>query len=197
MSDDETLKVYDEQVEAYAGMVDFENPGKLLNAFMEHLTPGGFVLDLGCGPANSSVHMRNAGFRVDPVDASPEMVRIANDKHDIGARVATFDDLVEVDHYDGVWANFSLLHSPKSEMPKHLAALSKALKHHGIFHIGMKTGEGEKRDNLGRFYAYYTEKELEDLLHKHGFEAIGKTIGEDVGLAGDLDAWITVLSRKV
>ena len=54
MSDDETISVYDDQVEKYAGFFTSNDPSAGLKEFVSHLPQDGFVLDLGCGPANWS-----------------------------------------------------------------------------------------------------------------------------------------------
>lgn len=196
MSDEETIAVYDAQVDAYDKLTVAEGPDNQLKAFMNQLPVGGYVLDLGCGPANSAAIIHDKGFRVDPVDASPEMVRLANEKHNINARIGVFEDINEEAIYDGVWANFSLLHAKVEEFPHHLKAIHRALKSEGIFHIGMKVGTDEIRDRLGRFYAYYSEDELRDHLTNAGFTILEETTGEEAGLAGDVSPWICILSKK-
>ncbi len=195
MQDDETIAVYNNQVEAYAKLVDLDNPGRILTDFIKRFNTRDLILDLGCGPANSSVHMKNAGLHVDPVDASSEMIKLANETYDIGARIATFDDLNEIDTYHGIWANFSLLHASREDMPRYLDNIHKALKPNGYFHIGMKLGENADRDKIGRFYTYYTEEELKMLLSEAGFTPIAQQTGKDKGLSGSVDPWITILSH--
>ncbi|NNK78052.1 MAG: class I SAM-dependent methyltransferase, partial [Litoreibacter sp.] len=150
------------------------------------------VLDLGCGPGNSAAMIRAAGHTVDAVDASSEMVRLANEKYAINARRALFDEIDGTDLYDAIWANFSLLHAPKAAFPVHLAALKTALKPGGLFHIGMKLGAGEDRDRIGRFYAYYGEEELADILCQAGFRDLQVDTGEAKGLAGSMDPFIII-----
>ncbi|MEM9333019.1 MAG: class I SAM-dependent methyltransferase [Pseudomonadota bacterium] len=196
MADKETISVYDNEVEAYAKIADTDSLLISLNNFISAVSSGGKVLDLGCGPGNASAHMRRHGFQVDPVDASSEMVKLANTTYDIDARVAMFDDLDAENQYDGIWANFSLLHATKEDFPKHLKQVYDALKPSGVFHIGMKLGDGSKRDRLGRFYAYYTLEELIHNLETIGLGVFAKTTGEEVGLAGDLSPYAIILSRK-
>ena len=196
MIDDETISAYNNQVEAYADLTRSTSTDPLLVAFMTHLVPGGHILDLGCGPANAAAEMREHNFEVDAVDASPEMVRLANKTHDIGARLASFDDIDGYDIYDGIWANFSLLHAPAEDFPRHLSALYRALKPGGHFHIGMKLGTGSARDKLGRHYCYYSQSELSDLLNTAGFVVVTASTGEDLGLAGDIEAWIALRAHK-
>ena len=126
--------------------------------------------------------MGEAGLEVDASDASPEMVAIAKERHGVNARLERFDDLAAQDLYDGIWANFSLLHAPRAEMPRHLAAIHNALKTRGLLHLGLKTGDTEERDEAGRFYVYYSELELLDLLKDAGFKLNTIRQGEMPGL---------------
>ena len=61
----------------------------------------------------------------------------------IDARLARFDELDAVARYDGIWANFSLLHAPRAEMPGNLARISRALRPGGWLHLGLKLGQGD------------------------------------------------------
>lgn len=191
-ADQQTLKVYRDLTQDYADMVAAKGPGRALTSFIAALPKGAHVLDLGCGPADSAAHMRAAGLVPDPVDASPEMVELANKTYDIGARVATFDQIDAKAAYDGIWANFSLLHAPRTEMPRHLARLHAALKPGGLLHLGLKLGAGEHRDRLGRFYTYYTEEELRSLLSDAGFTVTNAIHTKARGLAGTLDPGILI-----
>ncbi|MCR9137691.1 MAG: class I SAM-dependent methyltransferase [Alphaproteobacteria bacterium] len=192
MADRETIGVYDARVAEYAGHTGRKSPDPTLMAFIGRIEPGGLVLDLGCGPADSSVIMRDHGLRVDPVDGSEEMVRWANDTHGIGARHLTFDALDAVNRYQGVWANFSLLHAAAEDLPRHLGAIHRALLPKGLLHIGMKLGEGSRRDSLGRYYSFYSREALLDHLADAGFAADTTDTGESRGLAGDVEPWITI-----
>ncbi len=192
--DDETLRVYDAKAEDYAKLVA-SAPDTQLTEFIDAMPPEGHVLDLGCGPGNSAAMMAEAGFVVEATDASPEMVTLAARHAGVTARLASFDEIEGKDVYDGIWANFSLLHADRAEMPRHLAALRLALRAGGVFHIGMKTGTGAERDGIGRFYTYYTAEELIGLLRAAGFEPFKTHTGEEKGLAGTVDPWITLLSR--
>ncbi len=197
MTDEETLKVYDAKVSDYQQMTRRAQIDPDLLRFMAHLPSGALVLDLGCGPATASAVMREHGYRPDPVDASGEMVRFANEAHAINARLASFDEIDSEATYDGIWANFSLLHAQRAQMPNLLKSMHRAVKGGGLFHIGMKLGEGESRDSLGRFYTYYSQEQLNALLEHSGFKPIDHTLGEGGGLSGEITPWITVLSRAV
>lgn len=189
-TDARTLAVYAARAQDYADRFRTAHPDRHLTAFMASLPPGARVLDLGCGPGNASAFLRAAGFQPDPVDASPEMVALANARHSLGAQIATFDDIDAVAAYDGVWANFSLLHAPRAELPRHLRALHRALRPGGTLHLGLKTGTGEGRDAFGRFYTYVTVPELCGLVEGAGFTVTATEEGREKGLAGTDDPFV-------
>lgn len=194
MTDHETICVYDEQVEKYAKTIQQQPNDKILLNFIARLKSKDLVLDLGCGPAQSSAIMREKGLCIDATDASLEMVKLANSTFDIGARQATFADIDSISIYHGIWANFSLLHASVEEFPKILANLHQALKTNGVFHIAMKLGTGSKRDKLGRLYSYYSQIGLCNLLANARFCVQHIELGEALGLAGDIEPWIAITS---
>ncbi|MGI9477697.1 MAG: methyltransferase domain-containing protein [Hyphomicrobiaceae bacterium] len=193
MTDPRTIAAYDRCVEAYADMIGDAPPHPTLVAFAARLAPGGHVLDLGCGPAHDAAYLRERGCQIDPVDASPEMVTLANTTFAIGARQASFDDIQTLSRYDAIWANFSLLHAPADQFPGILQRLHRALKPGGIFHIAMKLGDGASRDKFDRLYTYYSQAALQRHLSDAGFTIIETTLGEDLGLAGDVEPWIALV----
>ena len=196
MADKETLRVYDAKAADYAKLIDSdtkENP--YLERFIARLPTGGRVLDLGCGPGLAATRMANAGLQVDAIDGSVEMVAMAAQHDGVTAWQATFDQITGTDIYDGIWANFCLLHASKEAMPHHLAAMVTALKPGGAFHIGMKLGSGSQRDAIGRLYSYYSEPELITLLGAAGLTAGETDHGRTVGLDGTEAYWIVVAAH--
>ena len=196
MADKETLRVYDAKAADYAKLIDSDTKEKpYLERFIARLPTGGRVLDLGCGPGLAATRMANAGLQVDAMDGSAEMVAMAAQHDGVTAWQATFDQITGTDIYDGIWANFCLLHASKEAMPHHLAAMVTALKPGGAFHIGMKLGSGSQRDEIGRLYSYYSEPELITLLGAAGLTAGETDHGRTVGLDGTEADWIVVAAH--
>ncbi|MEM0935638.1 MAG: class I SAM-dependent methyltransferase [Pseudomonadota bacterium] len=196
MTDKQTLDLYSDRAADYAREVTTPEPSARLRAFMAALPAGGRVLDLGCGPGNSAAAMLAAGFDVDALDAAEGMVRVARESYGVPARVGTFADIDTDRTLDGIWANFSLLHAPRAEMPGHLARLAAALGPNGLLHIGLKTGTGAARDSLGRLYTYYEDPEITGLMNAEGFEIEMRETGCEPGFDGVEAPWIVLWGRR-
>ncbi|WIY26483.1 class I SAM-dependent DNA methyltransferase [Parasedimentitalea psychrophila] len=200
MTDRETMDVYAKAADDYARnfsdtkAIDMNQEADL-DAFFARVPKGGLVLDLGCGPGQWAARLRDAGLIVDATDASPEMVQLAIANYRLNAKLATFEQLTVEDHYDGIWANFSLLHASRADFPGHLGRVHRALRPGGTLSIGMKLGSGEHRDSLGRFYAYYREDELRALLTEAGFTVTRSRVGNGKGLAGSDDTFVVMTAH--
>ncbi len=190
-----TLAAYARWAADHSGPIEKRRPDAQLHAFIAGMPEKGRVLDLGCGVGRSSALMLDAGLDVDALDASPELAALAKSEFGVTVRVASFDSLSDSETYDGIFANFTLLHAPRSELPVHLSRIARALKSGGLFHIGLKTGSGEARDRLGRFYAYYQDAEITDLLEAAGFAVIERWFGSDTGMDGVEAPWIVLHAR--
>lgn len=193
--DDPTIAIYDAKAGDYAGLQQDRGADDTLQAFIDLMPDGARVLDFGCGPGRSAGLMAAAGLRVDAMDASAQMVALAAQLPGVTAWQGTFDMLDGHAVYDGIWANFSLLHAPRADLPGHLAAMARALKPGGAVHIGMKTGTGEARDTLGRRYTYVTDAELTELLHDVDLRVTRRQVGSSVGLDGVAADWICVTAH--
>ncbi|WP_108813496.1 class I SAM-dependent DNA methyltransferase [Loktanella sp. Alg231-35] len=196
MADAKTIATYDAKAGEYADLVASDQPDSTLQSFIELMPAGAHVLDLGCGPGTASMHMQNAGLRPDPVDASSGMIAIAKEKFHLDARLATFDDISGEGVYDGIWANFSLLHAAPEDLPRYFQTLATAAKPNGIFHVGMKTGDGIARDAINRLYTYVTVDALKTLFTDAGFDVIYVKEGREAGLAGTIDPYVIMRGKK-
>lgn len=196
MIDRETLDVYDAKAADYANLTLADEAHDDLRSFLGALPAGGRVLDLGCGPGLFAGHMASAGLQVTAWDASAAMIELAQAHAGVSAAQKTFDDLDAVNLYDGIFANFSLLHAERTQVPRHINQIAEALRSGGVFHIGMKTGSGETRDSIGRRYAYFTADELEKMLTDAGLTVFYRNAGRDMGLSGEMADWASLQARK-
>ncbi|MEO6841076.1 MAG: class I SAM-dependent methyltransferase [Bradyrhizobium sp.] len=150
--DEETLQFYRSNAQSYADWA--KAPSTRLKGFLALLPPGGLILELGCGAGNHSAVMLREGFAVRATDGSPEMAAIASRRLGHPVEAMRFDELDAQEAYDGVWASACLLHVPRDQLESILDRIHRALKPSGVFYASFKIGEGDGRDNLGRYYNY-------------------------------------------
>ncbi|MEZ7812590.1 MAG: class I SAM-dependent methyltransferase [Paracoccaceae bacterium] len=194
--DTETIQVYETLSEKYSQLSGAKRPIFEVS-FIDKMPPNGKVLDLGCGHGAAAANFVSKGLRVEAWDASKSMQLLAQRLFNLNVTLKTFEDLTSIRDYDGIYANFSLLHAPKDDFIRHLSFIHKALKVNGVFHLALKLGEGSHRDELGRFYSYYQESELCRSLMKAGFWVKDKFEGEHKGLTGKVEPWIALQSQKI
>ncbi len=165
IADKQTIDIYALEAAKYAVRDRKERADGFLEPFIALMPPGAVVLDLGCGSGWAGAIMQDRhGFDVHALDVTPEMAALAQQKMKRPVRIASFESVSEVAMYDGIWASGALLHVPKAEMPALLIKLARALRPGGLLLATFKSGEGEARDKLGRFYSYYSLNELERLF---------------------------------
>ena len=195
MSDAETLSVYAAKAAEYAKLTSGEEASPSLLRFISELPEEAKTLDIGCGPGFAAGAMAAAGMKAEAWDPEPEMVAMAAERAGVTAREATYSDLSAEKVYDGIWCNFSMLHTPLTAWPDQFAAIARALKPGGLMHFGTKLGVGEKRDGIGRLYSYMTESALTALLGQTGFTVEYLRTGEEKGLDGKLASFIVIQAR--
>ncbi len=178
-----TLAFYDDKAADYARQIEEKASRAPLLRFLDGLAPGAALLDFGCGAGWASTEMLARGFAVRAIDGSSGLAAQARARG-VPAEVMLFEEFDEPGAYDGVWASFSLLHAPRAAFPGLLATLRRALRPGGRLYLGMKLGQGEHRDDLGRRYAYFSEAELRDALAAAGFEIDETETEVAPGMAG-------------
>ncbi len=194
MSDERTIKAYTDRVADYLRIPLPAEQLEARQAFVDAVREGGYVLDLGSGPGSDSAFLMRQGLKVRALDATPAFVEHAR-SNGVDAHLGTFDDVTEVAEYDGVYASFCLLHAPRADFPRHLNAIHTALKPGGQLFLGMKLGTGEHRDDLDRYYTYYSETQIKDALTSAGFTIDRTMQGMGKGLAGSYDGFILVFAH--
>ena len=190
-----TIDIYNSKATEYANL-DIDQVS--LNAYRDFtsaLPKNGLVLDYGCGPGYFAKKFLADGFKVDAFDASEKMIEIVAREDQINSWIAVFKSFHSSTKYDGIWANFSLVHAPKKEIAPLIQKIFKSLKSNGLFSLGLKLGTGEKRDKIGRKYSYFEEQEIKDILLNEGFCNISHHLGAATGLDGQSSNFIIILSH--
>ncbi|MEM6973813.1 MAG: class I SAM-dependent methyltransferase [Pseudomonadota bacterium] len=194
-SDPGTVAFYDANADAYAACSETEQGLVHLALFAADLPSGARILDFGAGDGWASGWLANEGFAVVAYDASEGLLELAAAKPGVETQCATFEELEAYGEYDAVWASFSLLHAPRTALPGHLSRIATALVPGGRLFVGLKAGTGEKRDSLGRFYAYFSPEEVIEALGDAGFDILRATSDEGQGMTGATETFLYFHAR--
>ena len=167
-----------------------------LDAFLDRLPPQAMVLELGCGGGRDAAHIKQRGFAVDATDATPALVKRANQAFALGARVMAFDEIEADAAYAGVWAHASLLHCPRAVLADVLARIHRALKPGGWHFASYKLGDGEGRDLLGRLHNFPSPEWLIAAYEAAGFTIEDQDTYPVQASDGTMRDWIDLTVRK-
>ena len=112
-----TINYYNENVKAFIeGTVSVEFT-RVQDAFLQLLPSKGKILDLGCGSGRDTKYFLEHGYKVDAIDGSIELCKLASKYTGINVKHMLFQELAEVEKYDGIWACASILHVKRAELP--------------------------------------------------------------------------------
>lgn len=195
--DQETLDYYSREAAAYADTTASEADSPSMARFIAMLPAGGAVLDFGSGPGWAAARFRDLGFAVRAMDGSEGLAEEGRRRYGLKIEVRRFDAFEAEAAFDGIWASFSLLHDTRAAMPGHLSRLHRALRPGGVIYIGLKEGEGEKRDSLNRRYTYFGGEEMQGMLSTAGFRTEHLDRDSAVGMDGVEARCIHLFARKI
>ena len=189
----ETIGYYDANAAGFVADTAGVEFGELQREFVRRLPEGGRVLDLGCGSGRDSLAFLRAGFAVDALDGSEQMVKAASGLTGLPVAHATFSDYEPQGPYDGIWACSSLLHVPAAELAGVAAKYARALAPGGTFYLSFKLGFHDGMRG-GRWFTDLDEPALRALIAEVpglGVDRIDITDDVRLGRSGEkwLNAW--------
>ncbi|SHJ26790.1 class I SAM-dependent methyltransferase [Parasporobacterium paucivorans] len=197
MNSSKTINYYDENAEDFnAGTrnVDFQATQQ---RFLGKLVPGSTILDFGCGSGRDTKYFLEQGYRVTATDGSEELCRLASEHTGTEVKHMLFQDLEDIEIYEGIWACSSILHLPYAQLRDVLVKMARALKNGGIVYTSFKYGTFEGERN-GRYFTDMTEEKFENLLQETKvFRLEDQWITSDVRPERGEEKWLNIILRKI
>lgn len=136
----------------------------------------GLILDLGCGPGAA---LDALGSPVIGVDASLGMLRLAQETSHQPLLAGDVEDLpLRSNVAMGAFASFSFQHLPRPQFMQALSEVGRVLEPGGRLEIWMHGTEGmdgvraDDDMGLGRWFTYWSRRELEIALPLVGLEVV-------------------------
>lgn len=173
----ETVRSYNKHAAEFSkkfkNLMDLERRDEF-RRFVE-LVPGKRVLDLGCGSGDHAAYFMKSGFDVTAIDNSKSMIRIAK-QNGVHAILMDIEKLKFQDQsFNGIWSVTSLIHIPKSNLPRVIKKLHRILAPSGVLFVCAKMGDGEgfisdENSDTKRFFSFWKRNDL--MLFNEGFDLI-------------------------
>lgn len=196
-SDKNTLDYYNSKAKDFVSATVDVVFTEIQDIFLEYIPAGGKILDFGCGSGRDTKYFISKGYDVDATDGSEELCKIASEYTGIQVKQMLFEELDDIEAYDGVWACASILHIEKMKLPEIMKKIAIATKKGGVVYTSFKYGEFEGIRN-GRFFTYLTEESFDELLKKVPELAIEKLwISADVRAERGEERWLNIVLRKL
>lgn len=193
---DNTLKYYNQNANQFVQgtlTIDFK---QTQDRFLSKLSDGAYVLDFGCGSGRDTKYFREKGYQVDATDGSEELCKMASDYTGINVKQMFFEELCDVNKYDGIWACSSILHLSKGALLTVLKKMAAALKDSGVVYTSFKYGDFEGERN-GRYFTDFTMEAFKEYVQE-----IPELQIEEYWITGDVrpgrgeEKWLNLILRK-
>lgn len=193
-----SINYYDEKGKLFFQATAHLDLNSLYDAFEEYLSKDAHILDAGCGSGRDAKAFLERGYTVTAFDGSATMAKLASEFTGLDVQQLTFDEMRYEAEFDVIWANASLLHVPYRELPELFPKFIQAIKHHGLWFMSFKLGEGERKDDYERHFTNFTEARFRDFIAQFPELEIEKLIiTQDNRPAHEGEKWLNAILRKV
>lgn len=191
-----TVEYYNKNADHFMDETVAVNFTEIQKMFLNLLPHGGRILDFGCGSGRDALEFCKRGYQVDASDGSAEMCKLATEYTGIPVRQMLFQELSEIEKYDGIWACASILHLPKNELKNVLDKMKTALSKSGIIYTSFKYGTFEGERN-GRYFTDFTEESFEKFAKPiKGLQIKKMWITGDVRVGREKEKWLNIIMQK-
>jgi SAM-dependent methyltransferase len=194
-----TLGHYHARAEAFWEGTRNHDVEQNIEALLRHIQamPPFTLLDFGCGPGRDLLAFTRRGHHAIGLEGAPALTEMARAYS--GCEVWQQDFLsldLPAAHFDGVFANASLFHVPRQELPRVLRALHATLKPGGVLFSSNPRGSNEESVNGERYGAYYDLATWREYLAAAGFAEL-EHYYRPSGLPFERQSWLASAWRKV
>ncbi len=193
---EKTLEYYNVNAESFVNgtlSVDFEATQR---RFLQYIPAGGTILDFGCGSGRDAKYFFDKGYKVDAVDGSEKLCRLATQNIGIQVRKMLFMELDENEKYDGIWACASILHCAGDDLSDVFKKMIRATKKNGYIYTSFKYGDHET-DRGGRQFTDFTEVTFKKFVSDFSeVEVVDEWTTQDVRPDRGNEKWLNIILKR-
>ena len=194
-----TVTHYDLAAESFWAGTHDHDVSQNIAALLDHLEgqPPFNILDFGCGPGRDLLTFQRLGHRPVGLDGSARFVEMAREL--TGCEVLQQDFLsldLPAARFDGIFANASLFHVPRQELPRVLRELHAALVPRGVLFSSNPRGDNREGWSGGdRYGVYHDLAAWQAFLQAAGFDELLHYY-RPPGLPREQQPWLASLWRR-
>jgi SAM-dependent methyltransferase len=194
-----TLGNYNAVAEGFREGTRDHDVSQNINALLRNIQgPAPFqILDFGCGPGRDLQTFTAMGHIATGLDGSERFAEMA--RADSGCEVL-HQNFLELDlpaeRFDGIFANASLFHVPRQELPRVLRELRAALKPDGVLFSSNPRGDNQEGWKGERYGSFHDLESWSALLIDAGFVEVEHYYRPD-GLPREQQPWLASVWRRV
>ena len=187
-----TLAHYDESAEAFWEGTRDHDVRQNVETLLRHIesAPPFTILDLGCGPGRDLLTFRERGHVAIGLEGARQLAAMA--RAHSGCEVWE-QDFLALDlpsrKFDGIFANASLFHVPRAELPRVLGELHAALKPGGVLFSSNPRGDNEEGWRGDRYGVWHDLEAWTAYVQAAGFRML-EHYYRPPGLPRDQQPWL-------
>jgi len=193
-----TLSNYNDVAEGFREGTRDHDVSQNIDALLRNIqgSPPFQILDFGCGPGRDLQTFAAMGHMPTGLDGSDRFAEMA--RVDSGCEVLhqNFLELnLPAERFDGIFANASLFHVPRQELPRVLRELRAALKPGGVLFSSNPRGNNQEGWKGERYGAFHSAEAWSELMTEAGFVEV-EHYYRPAGLPREQQPWLASVWRK-
>jgi SAM-dependent methyltransferase len=195
---DATIQSYEQNAQRYASATADSMSDSLkrwLAMATENLPVNASIFEVGSGTGRDALHLQSLGYTVQCSDATEAFLKQLRQK---GLDAEYFNVITDAfkQRYSLILADAVLLHLKPEQTKRALKKIRQALSTDGRFALTLKEGEGDgwtdRKIDLPRYFAYWTEEAIRHALQEAGFTKV------DIFVSGPEDTrWINIVCYTI
>ena len=194
-TDEKTISFYNTHAKDFAQSTAYVDFHEVQDQFLTYMPQGAKILDFGCGAGRDAKYFAEKGIDVTAVDGSKELCRMARELSGVPVRQMYFEDLSDVEVYDGIWACSSILHLRKAELGEVFEKMIRAVKPGGYIYTSFKYGDFEGYRNE-RYFTDFTEESFCSFIAQFtGVAPVEQWVSADVRPGRQNEKWLNAILK--